>query len=367
MLCPFGMETEVATAMHYRIAGRPSPDCPPIRPVRGWRVDGLLLLCVFLVGSAAGMGCNRGQPYLVTSPTGLLTFSSAANPVPPAVPPAAAGGAASARPAGLSSPLVSAPPASAMAVPNATFGAGADPRVQALDESNRQLTAQLAQSQQQLQIYKERADLMQRQLADVSGQLQHSTLANTASTNRALAAPPSTLAQRSAPSAPPANAFGNDSSRKSSARLTANVSQRLDSEPLRELGYDVELIEGVLHLRLPSDQLFQPSSAQLTPNGSNLLDRVAEVIRNTYPSRRVGIEGYTDTSPLYGGEFSTAHQLTSAQTNAVFEHWTRRGALPAAQLTTMAHGSNFPIQDNQSPVGRAANRRIEIAIQTENY
>jgi chemotaxis protein MotB len=45
-------------------------------------------------------------------------------------------------------------------------------RIRALDAANQQLTTQLAQSQQQLQLYKDRSDLMQRQLADVSGQLQ---------------------------------------------------------------------------------------------------------------------------------------------------------------------------------------------------
>jgi flagellar motor protein MotB len=50
-------------------------------------------------------------------------------------------------------------------------------RVQQLDVNNRQLTTQLAQSQQQMQVFRDRADLLQKQLQDTSNQLQQSRLA----------------------------------------------------------------------------------------------------------------------------------------------------------------------------------------------
>ena len=40
----------------------------------------------------------------------------------------------------------------------------------------------------------------------------------------------------------------------------------------------------------------------------------------------------------------------------------RRNTLPAQQLAAVTHGPNFPRGDNQSPAGRAENRRIEFVI-----
>jgi len=199
---------------------------------------------------------------------------------------------------------------------------------------------------------------MQRQLADVSGQLQSRLASNP------IPYVPSPSATKP-PDVSAANEFGSSSARRSGARFTANVSRGLEADPLRDLGYEVEVAGDGLRLRIPSDQLFQPNSAQLTSSGISLLDRIAEILKNDYRDRRMAIEGYTDNAPLSGGVYSTSHQLTSAQTDTILEQWTRRNQLPPSQFVTLAHGSNYPISDNQSPAGRAANRRIEILIRNE--
>jgi flagellar motor protein MotB len=350
--------------------------------------------CARLLGVASliffpGIACNRGLPAISSSPSGLLTFSpspgsftgspaNSANPnaIPSTTPSTHPSPASSLGPlsggGGLSSNLA---PTSTPTLPAGTLPGGLgglsggltnapsadlENRVRSLDAANQQLTAQLAQSQQQVQLYKDRSDLMQRQLADVAGQLK----------SRLASGPVSSVPPRIAPRPPEAaipkpNEFGSSSSRRSGARLSANVSRELVSDPLRDLGYDVEVSSEGLRLCIPSDQLFELGSAQLTASGSSLLDRIAEIIKTNYSDRRIAIEGYTDDSPLYGGIHATSHQLTSAQTDAILAQWTRRGKLPATQFVTLAHGANDPISDNQNPAGRAANRRIEILVRSE--
>jgi flagellar motor protein MotB len=237
-----------------------------------------------------------------------------------------------------------------------------------LDDNNQQLTTQLAQAQQQTQLYKDRSDLMQRQLADVSNQLDSARVAATRTlpTMTIAMAPPPIIASP-APVAATPKATPTDSTRRSSARLTANVSSAPNDRGLNGLGYDVVEQGGTVRLRIPSDQLFQSGTAQLTPSAAGILDRVAAIIQKEYPMQRVSIEGHTDNAPLYGGTYTTSHQLASAQTSTIFEQWTRRNQMPPSQLVTLAHGSNYPIQDNQSPAGRAVNRRIEFVISSETY
>jgi flagellar motor protein MotB len=287
-----------------------------VRVVRGCLTAWMSLLAF------SGLGCMRSNPYFAAAPSGF------------SIP---GGGTAASSPE-LTSQI-----------------AELERRARLLDDNNRQLTTQLAQSQQQMQLFKDRADLMQRQVQDVSNQLQHARVAGLQSNQqmRGLAEQMQT-AQSTA-------------SRKSGARLTANTSNRLNSDSLRDLGYGVEDDGGVLRLRVPADQLFQPGTAQLSPSAAGILDRIGQTLQQSYPKQRIAIEGHTDNSPLYGGAFTTTHQLAAAQSNAVLEHLTKRGRMSGSQLFTLAHGENYPIGDNQSPSSRAMNRRIEFVVYPESH
>ena len=285
---------------------------------RSWRIFGL---CVFLLFLAVNFsGCSRSNPYLTAAPSG---FSGTA-------------------------PNIASPQFTAQITE-------LERRAKLLDDNNRQLTTQLAQSQQQMQLFKERSELMQRQLQDVGNQLSQARMAN-AQSNQNLRG----LADQ-------VQSTQTLQTKRGSAKLTANTSNRLASEPLRDLGYPVEDDGGVIRLRVPADQLFQPGTAQLSNSASGILDRVADSLKRTYPKQRIAIEGHTDNAPLYGGTFSTTHQLAAAQSNAVLEHFTRRNQMPSSQLFTLAHGDNYPIGDNQSPASRASNRRIEFVVYPETY
>ena len=110
----------------------------------------LVIVCNAIVCST--IGCNRSNPYLTASPSGFSAPSSLA--------------------ANIASPQFSAQITEL------------ERRAKLLDDNNRQLTTQLAQSQQQMQLFKERAELMQRQVQDVGNQLQQSRMANVQSSQQ---------------------------------------------------------------------------------------------------------------------------------------------------------------------------------------
>ena len=279
-------------------------------------------IAILVVLASALVGCSRSNPYLTATPSGFFV----SNPAP-----------------SLASPQLPAQLAEL------------ERRAKLLDDNNRQLTTQLAQSQQQMQLFKERSDLMQRQLQDVNNQLQQSRVASVQSNQQFRGLADRVQVEQSL------------QDRRGGAKLTANTSSKIGSEPLRDLGYSVENDGGVIRLRVPADQLFQPGTAQLTPSASGILDRISETLKRSYTRQRIAIEGHTDNSPLYGGTFSTNHQLAAAQSNAVLEHFTRRNQMPVSQLFTLNHGDNYPIADNQSPANRATNRRIEFVIYPETF
>ena len=284
---------------------------------------------MLMVMMLAVSGCNRSNPYLTASPSGFLMPSAAPSLANPQLP----------------AQLVE-----------------SERRLKLLDGDNRQLVTQLAQSQQQTQLSQqreqlatERANLLQRQMQDVSNQLQQARMASNQSNQQFRGLSDRVQVEQSL------------QERRGGAKLTANTSSKIGSEPLRDLGYVVANEGSVVRLRVPADQLFQPGTAQLSPSAAGLLDRISETLKQSYGRQRIAIEGHTDNSPLYGGTFSTNHQLAAAQSNAVLEHLTRRNQMPISQLFTLNHGDNYPIADNQSAVSRATNRRIEFVIYPETF
>ncbi len=218
-------------------------------------------------------------------------------------------------------------------------------RTQQLDDANRQLTTQLAQSQQQAQAYRERAELVAKQLQDANNQNKELLAAN----QQYLAT---------------AQSLQQSMTVRGGARLTANNSLVGSASRLQIPGAQVIPDGDLIRIRLPADQLFSPGTVQPNPSGAAILDQVANTLIRQFPRQRAGIEGHTDSSQLAG---TSAYQLASAQAQGVLDQLVRRNGVPTQQLFIIAHGPNHPLADNQTPAGRAENRRIEVVIYPDTF
>ena len=325
---------------------------------------------VLLIALFAPIGCQRSQPTVLGSlPNYLRPYSPGA---PLVIPDAPTGGVVSMGSTAGSSPSTgtvsslfsgapSPSPAGALSgIPPTPTSGASDPtsfsyaaqiselerRARLLDENNRQLHSQLAQAQQQVQTYRERSDLMQQQLGNMSAQLQQARVA--------VGRPP--------------DGTTSEATRRSGTRLTANTSRLTESgisssmEPLRSLGYPLETNGLAFRLSIPADQLFQPGTSQWTASADSLLDRVSDALRTASPNGRLSVDSYTDNTGQAGLGAVTAVELTRQQSTAIQKYLVAKGNWPSDAITSQGMGSDLPIMDNQTPAGRAANRRIEFII-----
>jgi flagellar motor protein MotB len=221
-------------------------------------------------------------------------------------------------------------------------------RVQLLDDNNRQLHTQLAQSEQQAQVFRDESELLRRQLADISQRFESTAIAANDAENRV-------------------RGMQASSQIRGSATIQANTNLSQMASRLNLGGIPVIQDGKVLRIIVPADQLFRPGTAQLLPQAANTLDPIAAQLLSAFPQQRIGIEGYTDNAPVYGGAAATSHQLAAAQAAAVLDLMNRRSGMPAQQMFTVAQGANNPRQSNDTPAGRAANRRIELVVYPDNY
>lgn len=221
-------------------------------------------------------------------------------------------------------------------------------RVQLLDDNNRQLHTQLAQSEQQAQVYREELGLVRKQLSDTTRQFESTAIAAKEAESQV-------------------RGFQASTQMRGGATIRPNTNLAQSASQLNLGGIPVEQNGDVIRIVVPADQLFQPGTTQLLPQAASTIDPIAAQLRSIFPNQRIAVEGYTDDSPLYGGQVATSHQLAAGQSAAVLELLTRRAGMPAQQLFTVAQGANNPRQPNSSAAGRAANRRIELVIYPETY
>lgn len=221
-------------------------------------------------------------------------------------------------------------------------------RVRLLDDNNRQLHTQLAQSEQQALVYRDELNLVRQQLADTTNRLDSAALAANDAKDRLQGLQASTQL-------------------RGGATIRANTNLQQIASQMNLGGLTVIPDGDTIRIVVPSDQLFQQGTATLQASASPILDNLAAQIRSALPRQRIAIEGYTDNAPIYGGRFATSHQMTSAQVASVLEMLTRRSGIPEAQLFTIAQGANHPRAGNEDPAGRATNRRLEFVVYPETF
>lgn len=128
-------------------------------------------------------------------------------------------------------------------------------------------------------------------------------------------------------------------------------------------GISVEDYGDRLIVRMDSELLFSLGSAELTPEGREMIDRAAQAIALT--KGRVRIEGHTCDLPLGPhNEYRDNWWLSSARAVNVLEALTKDG-IPPERLVAAGYGQYDPIAPNDSEENRRKNRRVDFVIEKE--
>lgn len=104
---------------------------------------------------------------------------------------------------------------------------------------------------------------------------------------------------------------------------------------------------------------FATGSANFTPAGEKVLEEIYNSLNTT--SLRVSIKGHTDNV----GQYETNMELSNARANAVRSWIQKRSKYsfpPERFAQVQGYGPDKPVASNDSPDGRARNRRVEIVF-----
>ncbi len=137
-----------------------------------------------------------------------------------------------------------------------------------------------------------------------------------------------------------------------------------------------QLLEGRQGVRVVGDRfvfssevLFQPGSADLSPEGQAQIARVAdtfgELAADIPPEIDwvLEVDGFTDDTPLSGfGEFKDNWELSQARALSVVRYLIEARGFAPKRLAAAGFGEFRPVVAGTNPEARAQNRRIELKL-----
>jgi outer membrane protein OmpA-like peptidoglycan-associated protein len=109
-------------------------------------------------------------------------------------------------------------------------------------------------------------------------------------------------------------------------------------------------------LDMPGNVTFALNSAQLNPQFDSVLDKVAATLVE-YNQTMIQVAGHTDST----GSREYNMKLSEQRAMTVKNYLAGRG-VPANRMVTVGAGPDYPVASNDTPEGRAQNRRVEITI-----
>ena len=122
----------------------------------------------------------------------------------------------------------------------------------------------------------------------------------------------------------------------------------------------VKIVDGRMVVQLASDILFASGSAALSKDGKVAIVEVAGVLASI-PERAFQVEGHTDNVPIKTEQYPSNWELASARALTVVRAMTDSG-LGANRVSAASFADTKPAAGNDTPEGKAQNRRIEIVV-----
>lgn len=140
------------------------------------------------------------------------------------------------------------------------------------------------------------------------------------------------------------------------ARQEADRRAALALQSLQEVAQVREEARGVV-ITLEGAVLFLTGESDLLPLAKRKLEDVARALKDMDSEQQIVIEGHTDSQ---GGEQMNM-ELSRNRAESVRDYLVSQG-IDAGRITAVGRGETQPLTTNDTPEGRANNRRVEIVL-----
>lgn len=170
------------------------------------------------------------------------------------------------------------------------------------------------------------------------------------------------------------SAFGNVFGTETAKIKIDAIPDKVISTPLDKLKNDItQLIaesdtksirmeenERGITIHILEDIVFPSGSADLKSTSKIVLKRVADIIKKLPNDIRV--EGHTDNIPINSSVFPSNWHLSVARALNTAYYLIKEEGVNPDKVSIVGYAEYKPIESNDTPYGRASNRRVDIVI-----
>lgn len=141
--------------------------------------------------------------------------------------------------------------------------------------------------------------------------------------------------------------------------LVTSIKSSLGNVNDEDINVNVE--KGVVFISISDKLLFASGSDQVNTSAYNVLGKVGTILKDK-ATMDVMIEGHTDSQPIASGKFKDNWELSTARATAITRYLQEQQQIDPARMTAAGRSFYVPIASNDTPEGRAKNRRTRIII-----
>jgi len=116
-------------------------------------------------------------------------------------------------------------------------------------------------------------------------------------------------------------------------------------------------------LELKEAVLFDSGRVELKPESKDLLGHITLILEKV--PNKVTIEGHTDDVPINRPMYPSNWELSVVRATSVIRFLTEDMGMPPQRFVAAGYSEYAPIDTNETPEGRAQNRRVNIVISDE--
>lgn len=102
---------------------------------------------------------------------------------------------------------------------------------------------------------------------------------------------------------------------------------------------------------------FNSGASEIDARNFALMNKIIESL-SQFPDAKIVVSGHTDST----GNENLNQELSQQRAEKVAQFLTQVGKIPANRIQYVGYGKSRPVANNETPEGRAANRRVEILI-----
>jgi len=109
---------------------------------------------------------------------------------------------------------------------------------------------------------------------------------------------------------------------------------------------------------------FDSGSPALQPDAISTLGNFVKVAGPL--QARIRIEGHTDNVPIHNARFDSNWELSTARATEITKLFITKYSMAPRRLSASGYGEYYPVASNDTPQGRATNRRVDLVILASN-